>query len=93
MPISRTALLALVSILATTAFADDPKMLGEYKRHDVRVTTLCTEGHVVVVAHSDVGQGGGLHMLQLTEEHNGKIVPMKCGQRDRPESRKTAKGD
>jgi hypothetical protein len=36
------------------------RFISEYKRHDVRVTSLCAEGHVVLVAHSDVGQGGGI---------------------------------
>ncbi len=39
---------------------------------------MCIEGHVVVVSHGDVGQGGGLQMIQLQHEVNGKIVPLKC---------------
>lgn len=52
---------------------------AEYSRHDLRVTSLCVEGFVIVVAHSDVGKGGGLQMMQLTGEVDGKIVPLKCG--------------
>jgi len=64
----------------TTAnvFASDLTLMGEYKRHDLRVANVCIEGHVVVVAHSDVGKGGGLHMMQLKHEVDGRIVPMKC---------------
>jgi hypothetical protein len=62
----------------TNHLKDEVRLLGEYKRHDIRVTSMCIEGHVVVVSHSDVGQGGGLQMIQLQHEVNGKIVPMKC---------------
>jgi hypothetical protein len=52
---------------------------AEYSRHDLRVTSLCVEGLVIVVAHSDVGKGGGLQMMQLMREVNGKTVPVTCG--------------
>lgn len=58
------------------------RFVSEYKRHDVRVTSLCAEGHVVLVAHSDVGQGGGLQMLQLQHDIGGKLVPMTCDLND-----------
>jgi hypothetical protein len=72
--------LALVSTGAwgKTTNAGRVTLLAEYKRHDVRVTSMCIEGHAVVVSHSDVGMGGGLQMIQLRHEVNGKIVPMKC---------------
>ena len=54
------------------------RLISEYKRHDIRVTSLCAEGHVVLVSHSDVGQGGGLQMIQLQHDVDGKIVPMTC---------------
>ena len=61
-----------------SVLASEVLLLGEYKRHDIRVTSVCVEGHVVVVSHSDVGQGGGLHMFQLQQLVDGKIVPMLC---------------
>ncbi len=74
------ATLALVSTGAWGKTTDASKvtLLAEYKRHDIRVTSMCIEGHVVVVSHSDVGRGGDLQMIQLQHEVNGKIVPMKC---------------
>lgn len=72
--------LALVSTGAWGKTTDASKvgLLAEYKRHDVRVTSMCIEGHIVVVSHSDVGQGGGLQMIQLQHEISGKIAPMEC---------------
>ena len=72
--------LALVSVVAWGKTTDASKinLLTEYKRHDIRVTSMCIEGHSVVVSHSDVGRGGDLQMIQLQHEVNGKIVPMKC---------------
>lgn len=58
------------------------RFISEYKRHDIRVTSVCAEGFIVLVAHSDVGQGGGLQMLQLQHEVNGKLVPMTCDLND-----------
>ena len=49
------------------------RLLAEYKRHDIRVTNMCIEGQIVVVTHSDVGQGGGLQMIQLQHDVGGKI--------------------
>lgn len=74
------ALLSLALIfLALPAQADrDPPRLSEYDRHDLRVTTICIEDHVVIVGHSDVGKGGGFHMMQLQQDVNGRIVPMRC---------------
>jgi hypothetical protein len=73
------ALLALVSLNARGATkSGDVFLLGEYQRHDIRVTSMCIEKHVVVVSHSDVGQGGGLQMIQIQHVVDGKIVPMKC---------------
>ncbi|MDA7738122.1 hypothetical protein N8855_01595, partial [bacterium] len=71
---SLTVFLALTAL----AYADDPLLMGEYKRHDLRAATLCIEGHIVIVAHSDVGKGGGLHMMQLQHVVEGKILPMTC---------------
>ena len=71
---SLTIFLALCSL----AYADDPILMGEYKRHDLRAATLCIEGHVVIVAHSDVGKGGGLGMMQLQHLVDGEILPMTC---------------
>ena len=62
--------------------AGEVELMGEYKRHDIRVTSLCVEGQVIVVSHSDVGQGGGLHMLQLEYIVDGDLVPMKCDMTD-----------
>jgi hypothetical protein len=72
--------LALIStgVLGKASKAGNVILIGEYQRHDIRVTSMCIEGHVVVVSHSDVGQGGGLQMIQLQHEVNGKIVPMRC---------------
>ena len=58
------------------------RFISEYKRHDVRVTSVCAEGHVVLVAHSDVSQGGGLQMLQVQNDVDGRLVPMKCDLND-----------
>ena len=59
--------LALVSVGAWGKTTDENKvaLLAEYKRHDIRVTSMCIEGHAVVVTHSDVGRGGDLQMIQL----------------------------
>ena len=65
------------------AYGAELDLLAEYKRHDIRVTSMCVEGHVVVVAHSDVGQGGGLQMLQLQYVLKGTIVPMQCGAKEK----------
>lgn len=79
----RTAKLMLAATLiafAGPAVADkEPPELSEYDRHDLRVTSICAQGHVVVIAHSDVGKGGGLDMMQLQHEVDGRIVPMRCG--------------
>ena len=82
------ALTAVLSISAWFNFAHakavghvdgtSVRFISEYKRHDVRVTSVCAEGHVVLVAHSDVGQGGGLQMIQVQQDEGGKLVPMKC---------------
>lgn len=69
----------IVAATMNSVYADELTMLGVYQRHDIRVTSICVEGHVVVAAHSDVGQGGGLHMLQLQHLVDGEIVPMRCG--------------
>jgi hypothetical protein len=76
-------LICVVALISTGAWGKAGKagnviLIGEYTRHDVRVTSMCIEGHVVVVSHSDVGQGGGLQMIQLQHVVDGKIVPMKC---------------
>ena len=63
-------------------------LLAEYQRHDIRVTNMCVEGFVVVVTHSDVGSAGGLQMIQLQHDVNGKIVPMKCEAPRQPVRRK-----
>lgn len=72
--------LALVSTGAWGKSTDESKvgLLAEYKRHDIRVTSMCIEGHIVLVSHSDVGMGGGLQMIQLQHDVNGQKVPMKC---------------
>ena len=72
--------LALVSTGAwgKTTDANKVALLADYKRHDIRITSMCIEGHSVVVAHSDVGRGGDLQMIQLEQVVNGNIVPDKC---------------
>ncbi|MDX1555659.1 MAG: hypothetical protein R3212_06510 [Xanthomonadales bacterium] len=87
-PTKRTPAILASAVLgllaAQPALADkEPPELSEYDRHDLRVTSICAQGHVVVVAHSDVGNGGGLHMMQLEHVVDGRIVPMRCG-RDGP---------
>jgi len=62
------------------------RFISEYKRHDVRVTSVCAEGYVVLVAHSNVGQDGGLQMLQVQHDVGDKIVPMVCDLNDFPPS-------
>ncbi len=74
----RTILFAILALGFTGAWCDEVKLLAEYKRHDIRVTSMCIEKHVLLVSHSDVGQGGDLQMIQLQHEVNGKIVPMLC---------------
>ena len=74
----RIILVAALALGSTGAWCNEVKLLAEYKRHDIRVTSMCIEEHNVVVAHSDVGQGGDLQMIQLQHEVNGKILPMKC---------------
>lgn len=54
------------------------RFISEYRRHDVRVTSICAEGQIVLVAHSDVGQGGGLQMIQLESTMNGKEELVTC---------------
>jgi len=71
-------LLISFSVWGKTTDASKVTLLAEYKRHDIRVTSMCIEGHAVVVSHSDVGRGGDLQMIQLRHEVNGKIVPMLC---------------
>ena len=73
-----TLLLISFSAWGKTTDAGKITLLAEYKRHDIRVTSMCIEGHAVVVAHSDVGRGGDLQMIQLRHEVNDKIVPMLC---------------
>ena len=73
-----TGLITMFLALTTSAYAKEPILMGEYKRHDLRAATLCIEGHIVIVAHSDVGKGGGLHMMQLEHVVDGEIVPMTC---------------
>ena len=72
--------LVLISVGAWGKSTDESKvaLLAEYKRHDIRVTSMCTEGHSVVVTHSDVGRGGDLQMIQLQQEVDGRIVPLPC---------------
>ena len=74
----RIILVGALALVSTGAWSDEVKLLDEYKRHDIRVTSMCIEEHTVVVSHSDVGQGGDLQMIQLQHEVNGKILPMKC---------------
>ena len=79
----KTILIAVLALISTSAWGAATKvgnvfLIGEFQRHDIRVTSMCVEGHVVVTSHSDVGTGGGLQMIQLQHEVNGKIVPMKC---------------
>ena len=78
MQLPMTALLVVLGATTAAVKDHDLRLLGEYSRDDIRVTSLCIEGHLVLVAHSDVGKGGGLQMLQLQHEVDGKIVPMKC---------------
>lgn len=78
MRLSIIVLVTLFGAMVMAAEGTDLVQRVEYQRHDLRVTSLCIEGHVVVVAHSDVGKGGGLQMLQLQHEVNGNIVPMQC---------------
>jgi hypothetical protein len=72
--------LALVStgVWGKTTDASKVSILSDYKRHDIRVTNMCVEGQAFVVAHSDVGRGGDLQMIQLREIINGETFPMKC---------------
>lgn len=80
----------LVSTAATIAYAKaightdgtSVRYISEYKRHDIRVTSICAEGQVVLVAHSDVGQGGGLQMIQLQQDVDGKLKLMTCDLND-----------
>jgi len=74
------AALALVSFGAWGKTTDASKvtLLAEYKRHDIRVTSMCVEGHAVVVSHSDVGRGGDLQMIQLQHQVKDEVVPMIC---------------
>jgi len=37
-----------------TTDASKVTLLAEYKRHDIRVTSMCIEGHSVVVTHSEL---------------------------------------
>jgi hypothetical protein len=82
-PLKKFVLIALLALVSTVAWgkttdASKVTLLSEYKRHDIRVTNMCVEGQAVVVTHSDVGRGGDLQMIQLLQESNGKIFPMKC---------------
>lgn len=73
--------LVAVVLFATPVLADkEPPELSEYDRHDLRVTAICIESHVVIVAHSDVGNSGGLDMMQLEQEVDGRIVPIRCNE-------------
>jgi len=71
-------LVATLALGSTGAWCDEVKLLAEYQRHDIRVTAMCIEEHMLLVSHSDVGQGGDLQVIQLQHEVNGKIVPMLC---------------
>jgi hypothetical protein len=46
--------------------------------HDIKLATFCIEGHVFVVAISDVGKGGGTAIAQIQHDADGRVVPMKC---------------
>jgi len=80
------ALVAPASIWLNIAYAKaighsdgtSVRFISEYRRHDIRVTSVCAEGHVVLVAHSDVGQGGGLQMIQVQQNVGGELQPMTC---------------
>jgi hypothetical protein len=43
------------------------------------VESFCIEGHVFVeVAIMGGGSGGGVNVIQVYEEKNGRVVPMRC---------------
>jgi hypothetical protein len=50
-------LIALLALISTSALGEATKvgnvfLIGEFQRHDIRVTSMCIEGHVVVTSHN-----------------------------------------
>jgi len=91
--IMKILLILFVIILSTASFvmADitvmDKLDLGKGEEQiKAGVQTLCIDGHKYVVTYGwaamgtgkGVGAGGGVSMIQVYEEKNGKVVPAKC---------------
>lgn len=69
--------LALMMLVGSGVQAAIEKMESK-SSHDLRVSTFCIEGHLFVIAVSDVGKGGGTAVTQVYHEEKGKNVPMQC---------------
>ncbi len=69
--------LALMILVGSGVQAAIEKMDSK-SSHDLRVSTFCIEGHLFVIAVSDVGEGGGTAVTQVYHDEHGKTVPMQC---------------
>ena len=69
--------LALMILVGSSVQAKIEKVSSE-SSHKMRVTTFCIEGHLFVVAISDVGEGGGTAITQVYHDEQGRNVPMQC---------------
>ena len=89
----KTLLILFVVLLTTASFAmaEITKMdkldLGKAEENvKAGVQTLCIDGQKFVLTYGwaamgnarGVGAGGGVNMIQVYEEKNGKVIPAKC---------------
>ena len=79
-----TIVFLLVSLAASFAFADDDIVVMEegklpYELNTWMVRTVCANGYVFFVSYVLARQSGaGIHSIQVMEERDGKVVPMRC---------------
>jgi hypothetical protein len=91
----KTMWILLIILLATTAIAtadirvqDRLDITPPQDELKAGVQTICIDGHKFVYAFGwaargttrGVGAGGGVSIIQVYEERNGKVVPARCNQ-------------
>jgi len=89
----KTLLILFVVLLTTAVFATaeitrmDKLDLGKAEENvKAGVQTLCIDGQKFVLTYGwaamsaikGVGAGGGVSVIQMYEERDGKVVPAKC---------------
>ena len=92
----KTVLILLAVLLATATIAtatirvmDTQDLSGSAEHVRAGVRTLCIDGHKFVYAYGwgaertqrGVGAGGGVSILQVYEDRNGRVVPATCRNR------------